>query len=491
MRIAVFQLGYETNTFMPGQVEFADIGSGKWVRADELKGTHTGVGGILDALQERNVTAVPLESVTRGGAYSAGPPLSRACVEETVNHLCNELEARAQEYDAVCAAMHGDGVDVDGNDVDGLYFSRIRKVIGDKRFFVTLDLHAKITAQMLANADAIFVIKTYPHTDFYETAHYATHVLCDTMEGKKDPQMAFVPIPMLIPCANACTLSGIGKELKDYVDAYTCQKGLIYLSYVNAFPGTDVADAHASVIAMADGYAPQAEAQEAARHIWSRRHAYIQPSLTAQEAVEEALTLRKEGYVVINDGSDNPGSGCPGDGTYLLAEFVRRNLPGFIMGPIWDEEAAKVCHSHKVGDVFELEVGGHINPIHGAPLQLKVELMALSDGCFTCVSPMYLGSAMCYGPSARLRVGNVEFIVTTKRFQVYDDRPFLMTGADLKDYRVVGLKSLVHFRGYFKDTADAIVQVDTPSAFPADIRKLNFKRVRRPVFPLDPETEFV
>ena len=123
-------------------------------------------------------------------------------------------------------------------------------------------------------------------------------------------------------------------------------------------------------------------------------------------------------------------------------------------------------------------------------MSVEVELLALCDGCFTCVSPMYAGSRMCYGPSARLRTGNVEFIVTTKRFQVYDDRPFLMTGADPKDYQVVGLKSQVHFRAYFKDTADAIVQVDTPSIVPADIRKLDFRHVRRPIFPLDPEMTF-
>jgi len=490
MRIALFQLGYETNTFMDGQVELKDIGCGHWVRADELTGTHTGLGGILDALKERGAEAVPMDSVTRGGAYSAGAPLSHACVEESIDHLCQELASRAGEYDAVCAAMHGDGVDINGRDVDGYYFHRIRQVIGDKKFFVSLDLHAKITQEMMDNADAIFVIRTYPHTDFYETAHYATHVLCDTLEGKCDPKMSFVTIPMLVPVANSCTLTGIGQQLMNYVESFTKEKNLIFLSYAHAFPGTDNRHTRASVIAMADGRIPQAEAAEAARHIWDSRHEYMQPSLTAEEAVEEALQKAKTGYVVINDGSDNPGSGCPGDGTYLLAEFIRRDLPGLIMGPIWDAEAAKVCHTHQVGDRFTLEVGGHINPVHGAPLNLTVELMALSDGCFTCVSPMYAGSQMCYGPSARLRTGNVEFIVTTKRFQVYDDRPFLMTGADLKDYKVVGLKSQVHFRAYFKDTAEAIVQVDTPSAFPADIRKLNFQKVQRPIFPLDMDTEF-
>ena len=97
---------------------------------------------------------------------------------------------------------------------------------------------------------------------------------------------------------------------------------------------------------------------------------------------------------------------------------------------------------------------------------------------------------MHYGPSARLRCGNVEFIVVTNRFQVYDDRPYLMTGADMKDYSVVGLKSSNHFRAYFKDIADAIIGADTPSMFPGDLRKLNFRNVLRPIFPLDDDVEY-
>ena len=160
------------------------------------------------------------------------------------------------------------------------------------------------------------------------------------------------------------------------------------------------------------------------------------------------------------------------------------------MGPMLDPAAAAECHRHQVGDQFHLEVGGHTQPIYGDPLQLEVELLALSDGDFTCVSPVHRGALMHYGPSARLRCGNVEFIVVTNRFQVYDDRPYLMTGADMKDYSVVGLKSSNHFRAYFKDIADAIIGADTPSMFPGDLRKLNFRNVLRLIFPLDDDVEY-
>ena len=70
------------------------------------------------------------------------------------------------------------------------------------------------------------------------------------------------------------------------------------------------------------------------------------------------------------------------------------------------------------------------------------------------------------------------------------DGNFLMTGADMADYRIVGLKSMNHFRAYFLPIADGIVTADTPSSYPADLNALPFRNISRPIYPLDPNTEY-
>lgn len=55
---------------------------------------------------------------------------------------------------------------------------------------------------------------------------------------------------------------------------------------------------------------------------------------------------------------------------------------------------------------------------------------------------------------------------------------------------MVCLKSLTHFRAWFENTADAIVTADTPSNYPSDLKKLAYKALRRPIYPLDPETRW-
>jgi len=74
--------------------------------------------------------------------------------------------------------------------------------------------------------------------------------------------------------------------------------------------------------------------------------------------------------------------------------------------------------------------------------------------------------------------------------QTFDDRPFAVTGADLEKYRIVGLKSSVHFRAFFQPRAKAIVIADLPGIHMANFHQLSYKKIRRPVYPLDPETTF-
>ena len=140
-----------------------------------------------------------------------------------------------------------------------------------------------------------------------------------------------------------------------------------------------------------------------------------------------------------------------------------------------------------MGARVQLSVGGHSEALFGPPLELEAEVLALSDGAFVCASPMYPGLPLSYGPTARVRCGQVEMVLVSRQMQSYDDRPLLMTGARMEDYRIVALKSSNHFRAYFKDTADAIVTADTPGLFPADVKKLDYQKVRRPIFPLDDE----
>ena len=488
-KIALIQLGYESNTMIEKRAVLQDLAPDGWIEsktvAARFYGTHTGIGGVLDAAAQHGAQVVPMDLLSRNGAFNAGGIVDGAVWRQAVDHICGQLAACAAEYDGVCAAIHGaacaDGLD----DADGYFLRRVRQTVGDKPLVAFTDLHAVITPEMLAASNAIFGVKTYPHVDFYETGYLAADTLLRTLAGERKPAVAWVPLPMLIPEAFSTTLQGVGKEIREYTAAFAAAHGLVDVTFFHGFSTADTEDTCACVVAVGDGYAPQAEAEEAAQHIWELRHRFGQPVYAAQQAVDAALAAVKDGYVVIHETSDNPGGGCPGDGTHLLRELIRRDLKRSIFGVICDPDAAAACHEAGVGARLALSVGGHSQRIFGEPLELKVEVLGLCDGEFICASPMYPNLTLRYGPTARVRCGHVEIVLVSRRMQSYDDRPLKMTGARMEDYDVVALKSTNHFRAYFKDTADAIITADTPGLFPADLRKLEYRKIRRPIFPLD------
>ena len=493
-RIALVQLGYESNTFAGTRAVLEDLAPDGWIAADTVlsrfRGSRTGIGGVLQAVEEAGGSVVPMDLLSRGGAFNAGGVVDDAFWRHAVGRICRQLRERAAEYDGVCIAMHGAACTERLDDADGWFLQQVRAVAGDKPVAAFLDLHAIITPRMLAAADVLLGVKTYPHVDFYETGLQTARILLAQLRGERTWEMAWQPLPMLVPATFSSTLQGTGREIRTYVEDRARAYGLADATFFHGFAAADTAETCACVVAVGEGEAPHRAVKEMARHIWQLRHGFMQPCYTAAQAVDVALASVRSGYAVIHEPSDNPGGGCPGDGTHLLRELLERNVEGAIFGVLYDPTAAACCHDVGVGAKVRLSLGGHTLPIFGEPLEVEAEVLALCDGQFVCASPMYQGLALGYGPTARIRCGVVEVVLVSRRMQSYDDRPLLMTGARMEDYRLVALKSTNHFRAFFKDTADAIITAETPGLFPADIRTLDYCKVCRPIFPLDEDATF-
>lgn len=495
MNILMCQFGTETNTFVDGYMEFEQQAPYGWVKGETVvekySGGRTYLGGALAAMSDEGVTPMPIDMVNQNGTFGAGAPLSRTCTETILDGICAGIRAKLGQFDGIFFALHGAGVCEHEEDLEALTLRRIREIVGpDMPIMSSMDLHANVTDEMVALSDGLFTIKEVPHTDMYDAGYLTAKTLIATIRGAAKPVMALRRLPLLVSPTVACTYFDPAKKIKEHFAAYCKEHGLIDCSFQHGFSATDRSVSSCSVLVIADGYSPDKEADELANFVWELRKDFVPRPLTAAESVEEALALRRNGYVVINEASDNPGGGCPGDGTHLLREFLRQDLPGFIMGPIYDKEAAAYLHQHKVGDRVSVTVGGKTDPVCGEPLVLDdVEIMALCDCKFTSESPLNAGLTMDYGLTARCRKGNVEFIVVSFRYQTLDAGSFTATGADLKNYRVVGLKSMNHFRGYFQPRADAIVTADTPG-LRSDPRLVDYKHVLRPIYPLDEDTVY-
>jgi microcystin degradation protein MlrC len=197
------------------------------------------------------------------------------------------------------------------------------------------------------------------------------------------------------------------------------------------------------------------------------------------------LAEQAEGPVVINESSDNPGDGAPGDGTHLLREMLKRDIPGSAYGFIWDPEVVRQAVAAGVGSRIDCLLGGKTDAFHGAPIELKgAYVKTISDGIYINKNPMGFGGKRNMGPTVLLQVGHVSIVVGTNRQQTLDDGPFRVVGIDWQDMRILALKSAQHFKGWWTGRAKTIIPCDSPGIQCADLTVFDYKYANISYFPL-------
>ncbi len=185
--------------------------------------------------------------------------------------------------------------------------------------------------------------------------------------------------------------------------------------------------------------------------------------------------------IVINETSDNPGGGTPGDGTHLLRALLEEDLAQTCFGFIFDPEVAQTAHKAGVGAVINVKLGGKTDSLHGEPLEVLAYVKSLTDGQFIQSSPMWQGARVNLGKSARLRIGHVEVLVCSVKSQVLDEQNFLLHGIDVKKYKIVALKSSQHFRAAFESSSKKIITVDSPGLSTMNLFNFPYMQLARPI----------
>jgi len=93
---------------------------------------------------------------------------------------------------------------------------------------------------------------------------------------------------------------------------------------------------------------------------------------------------------------------------------------------------------------------------------------------------------MNVGRTVVLDIDGIEVIVTEGRFQPWDPEIFRRVGIEPTDKQILVLKSTLHYRAAYGEFAKQMIDVDAPGLLaPADLKTLDLKNIRRPIFPLD------
>jgi microcystin degradation protein MlrC len=95
--------------------------------------------------------------------------------------------------------------------------------------------------------------------------------------------------------------------------------------------------------------------------------------------------------------------------------------------------------------------------------------------------PGLSGSTEPLGDCAVVAIGGVEVVLNARRTQAIDTALFTQFDIDLRERRIIVVKSSQHFFASFSKVAARTIYVDAPGTLTSDLTTLPYRKARREV----------
>jgi len=488
-RVFAACIAHETHGFnrIPTCLDDFDIESSEGIaRATD---GDSGWAGLFQVASEQGWQVVhPLSA----GAMPSGP-----ASKETFEALWSRIEPSMRAdgpFDAVLWLLHGGMMTQHLDDPEGEIVRRTRAILGDSiPIAVSLDIHANVSPAMVRQTNIICGYHTTPHIDLRETGLRAARLLQRTLAGEIDPVTYSVHPPVLGGIDHGRTTDPNGpipRMLRRAEEVKQSHPGLLDVSFFSGFPFCDTAETGASAIVVSNGEDRRcaALAEEYGDEIWNSRKEISIDFVSMDEAVDRVFETRGASRpYLVGDFTDTPHGGGYGDATNLLLTFLRRGVRNAVFGPVWDPPVVEQALAVGSGQPIDVRLGGHADPEHGGgPIVTSALVKAVSgDGKFIHKGPFGQGTPGSLGPSACIEIDGIEVIVVKRPNAIYDREQLRLFGIEAESKDVLAFKAYNHMRADFEPICRGLAYADSGGIFCFDYARFDYRKVRRPIWPLD------
>lgn len=486
MRIAIGGFLHESNTFSSHPTDLSRFREGSLTYGPALvpvwREAHHEVGGFIAGADRFGYDIVPTATAL---ATPSGP-----VTDEFFEHLSDALVTgcRMAEADGVLVALHGAMVTPQHPDADAEILRRLRAAVGPNvPIAATFDLHGNLTPQMAEAADVMVGYQTYPHVDQRERGLLAAELLTRAIRGEVRPVCHVAKPPMILNLLGQDTAREPMKSLMGMARAIERRPGMLSVSLMAGFPYADVPEMGPSVIAVADGsrQLAAAAADELAAKVWEVRDQLYVPCPQPDEAVGKAIASHRAPVLLVDLG-DNIGGGSAGDGTVLLAELLKQKAKGFV-AVLYAPQVVAQAKAVGIDGTVEASVGCSVDRMHGERVTVRGTVRSLHDGKWVEVEARHGGRRHNdQGHTAVLDLGEGNTLVLTSlRTPPFSLGQLTSLGIDPRSAQAVVVKAAVAYKAAYAPIAGEIIEVDTPGLTAINPARFTYRRIRRPMFPLD------
>ena len=472
-RIAIMGLAIESSTFSPALTHEEDF--------------HASVGDSIfkeypflqpDSSLRKQATWIPL---LYGHALPGGI-VTKEAYASLVSKSIQMLKQNAP-YDGIFFDIHG-AMSVQGmDDPEADFIKQIRAAVGTEVLISTsMDLHGNVSLDLAKNSDFITCFRMAPHEDAIESKRRAvSNLVTRLMNGKGKPKYkAWVGVPILLPGEKTSTRIEPGKTLYAQLPAATSQEGIIDAAIWIGYAWADAPRNHAAVVVTGDDQQKvTATAESLAKSFWAVRNdfVFVAPTASLEESLNLAIASKVHPYL-ISDMGDNPTAGGAGDVTWTLKQILERKEFKTDAGP--SVIYASIPGPALVKEALKVGVGGKVTALVGAAIDNRYAPPVLLTGI---VESIYKGDINAEVEVA-VKLGSVHVIVTQKRKPYHLESDYTRLGLSPRKSDIVIVKIGYLVPELYDLRADWIMAT-TPGGVDQDLKRLPYKKIERPMFPLD------
>ena len=407
-----------------------------------------------------------------------------ACFIRTVEEHLNEI-------DGIYMMLHG------ASEVEGLgsgehhILAEVRKRVGPYvPIYVACDPHGNLCKDYVESAQVVRSYRESPHTDSIQTRRIVAGMLCEALKKRENIHAVYRKLPLILGGEQSVSADEPVKSINQYMDEMEKDPRICSASWHVGYIRHDTPVAGCGIVVTPATAADQEYAEQAAdalaAYVWDKRHEFHYTGLTAEpdKALEMAMAQEK-GPVFITDSGDNVTSGATGWNTYILRQVLalKDTDKTFLFASICDPQCCRGLMEAEIGEERHITLGvGHDEL--SAPVELDVTVKSKGEIVRSGTTGSTIMKVFGHCVTAHVKETGIDIVVadSEKTFSakiIYD-----RAHVDWNDYDITVVK-----QGYIfpelKEAAAFYVMSLTGGATPQNTKKLQFKRIQRPMYPID------
>lgn len=480
MKILVAKFTLEANANIPMQCDLKHFS----LRYDQdcLKGMQ--LNGIFE---DEGVEVIP---VILADAGSSGVLKKRAFdyIEGTILDAVTE---NMKDLDGIYLHLHGasEVVDLPGGSGEHHIVKEIRKLVGPYLpIAVVCDPHGNLSKEYVENTTIIRSYRESPHIDVAQTVAFVVKELIETIRHPRHIHPVYRKLPMILGGEQSVSADEPVRTINQIMNEMEKDPRILSASWHVGYIRHDTEVAGCGIVVVPSCEEDQAYANEKAdwlaNFVFEKRHEFHYTGLTASpdEAVQMALAFEGK-PVFITDSGDNVTSGSTGANTFVLKQFlaIKDLKKKVLFASIHDDATYARLSACEIGELVQIDLGMNYDEL-SAPVSLKVKVIMHGQQ----IGIKMFGEDGSWGNVIKVSVHDypIDILITDSNHAFVEHAQFIEAQSDWNDYDICVVKIGYAFP-QLKEFGKLCVMSLTEGATLQNTAALKFRRIMRPMFPID------